>query len=163
MSFIGSSISQVFFQRASEAKSEDALALMVENTFRLLVIIGMFPILTLTIVGSDVFSVIFGEIWTEAGVYAQILSIWVFVWFISSPLSTLYIIMEKQQFGLKFNIVNFITRLGSVTKIILLPFWAITIAFCIIIDLFMAYKYPIFDVFHWFCKIARFFATEPKI
>jgi len=25
----------------------------------------------------------------------------------------------------------------------------------------MAYKYPISDVFHWFCKIARFFATEP--
>ena len=27
----------------------------------------------------------------------------------------------------------------------------------------MAYKYPISDVFHWFCKIARFFATEPYI
>jgi hypothetical protein len=26
----------------------------------------------------------------------------------------------------------------------------------------MAYKYPICDVFHWFCKIARFFVTEPK-
>ena len=26
----------------------------------------------------------------------------------------------------------------------------------------MAYKYPICDVFHWFCKLARFFATEPK-
>ena len=25
----------------------------------------------------------------------------------------------------------------------------------------MAYKYPICDVYHWFCKIARFFATEP--
>jgi hypothetical protein len=25
----------------------------------------------------------------------------------------------------------------------------------------MAYKYPICDVFHGFCKIARFFATEP--
>jgi len=47
-------------------------------------------------------------------------------------------------------------------KIILLPFEAITIAFCTIIDLFMTYKYPICDVFHWFCKIARFFATEPK-
>ena len=27
----------------------------------------------------------------------------------------------------------------------------------------MAYKYPICDVFHWFCKISRFFATEPEI
>jgi len=25
----------------------------------------------------------------------------------------------------------------------------------------MVYKYPICDVFHWFCKIAKFFATEP--
>jgi hypothetical protein len=27
----------------------------------------------------------------------------------------------------------------------------------------MIYKYPICDVFHWFCKIARFFATEPIV
>jgi hypothetical protein len=27
----------------------------------------------------------------------------------------------------------------------------------------MAYKYPICDVFHWFCKIARFCATEPAL
>jgi hypothetical protein len=25
----------------------------------------------------------------------------------------------------------------------------------------MAYKYPICDVFHWFYKTSRFFATEP--
>jgi hypothetical protein len=25
----------------------------------------------------------------------------------------------------------------------------------------MAYKYPICDIFHWFCKMTRFFATEP--
>ena len=35
------------------------------------------------------------------------------------------------------------------------------VAFCIIFDLFIAYRYPICDVFHCFCKIARFFATEP--
>ena len=50
---------------------------------------------------------------------------------------------------------------GSVAKIILLPFWAITIAFCIIIDLFVAHNFPICDSYHWFCKIARFLATEP--
>jgi O-antigen/teichoic acid export membrane protein len=83
--------------------------------FRLLVLIGLFPILTVTIVGGDLFSVIFGQEWTEAGVYAQILSIWAFVWFISSPLSTIYVVMEKQQFGLQYNIVNFSTRLLSLT------------------------------------------------
>jgi hypothetical protein len=50
-----------------------------------------------------------------------------------------------------------------VAKIILLPLYAINIAFFIIIDMFMAYKFPICDVFHLFCKIARFYATEPKL
>ncbi len=56
MSFIGRSISQVFFQRASRALSEGTLPSLVENVFKTLVIIGMFPILILTIVGSDVFN-----------------------------------------------------------------------------------------------------------
>jgi O-antigen/teichoic acid export membrane protein len=113
MSFIGNSISQVFFQRATEAKFEGTLAPLVENIFKLLVIIGMFPILTLTIVGSDVFSVIFGETWIEAGVYAQILSIWTFVWFISSPLSSLWVVLEKQEFGFKITSINLVTRILS--------------------------------------------------
>lgn len=113
MSFIGSSISQVFFQRASEARYEGTLASTVENVFRLLIVVGMFPILTMTIVGSDIFSVIFGDTWAEAGVYAQILSIWVFIWFISSPLSTLWIVLEKQEFGFRITFINLITRLLS--------------------------------------------------
>lgn len=115
MSFIGGSISQVFFQRASRALSEGTLPSLVENVFRMLVIIGMFPILILTIVGSDVFTVIFGKAWAEAGVYAQILSIWVFIWFISSPLTTIYVVVEKTHFGFHYNLFNLTTRLLSLT------------------------------------------------
>ena len=115
MSFIGSSISQVFFQRASRALSEGTLPSLVENVFRMLVIIGMFPILILTIVGSDVFTVIFGKAWAEAGVYSQILSLWAFIWFISSPLTTIYVIVEKHHFGFHYNFFNLITRLLSLT------------------------------------------------
>ena len=113
MSFIGGSISQVFFQRASRALSEGTLPSLVENVFRMLVIIGMFPILILTIIGSDVFTVVFGKAWAEAGVYAQILSLWAFIWFISSPLSTIYVVVEKQHFGFQYNFFNLITRLLS--------------------------------------------------
>ncbi len=113
MNFVGKSLSQVFFQRASIANLEDNLNSLAENVFRILVMIGMFPILTVTIVGSDIFSVVFGQAWAEAGVYAQILSIWAFFWFISSPLSSIYVVLEKQQFGLKFNVFNFATRISS--------------------------------------------------
>lgn len=113
MSLIGGSIAQVFFQRASEARRDGMLNKLVENVFKVLVLIGLFPLLILTFIGGDIFLVIFGDQWLEAGIYAQILGIWTFIWFISSPLSTLYIVLEKQDFGLKYNIANLITRLLS--------------------------------------------------
>ncbi|MBK8985790.1 MAG: oligosaccharide flippase family protein [Chloroflexi bacterium] len=113
MSFIGSAIGQVFFQRASEAHLRGELAAVVENTFQRLVMIGLFPMLMLTFIGHDLFAVIFGATWAEAGVYTQILSIWAFLWFVSSPLSTIFNTLEKQEFLLKFNMVNFATRFAA--------------------------------------------------
>jgi len=113
MSLMGGSIAQVFFQRASEARSDGTLPLLVENVFRLLVMIGIFPILAVTIIGPELFAVIFGDIWAEAGLYAQILSIWAFMWFISSPLSTIWIVLEKQAFGIRVTTLNLVTRIIS--------------------------------------------------
>jgi len=113
VSFIGGAIAQVFFQRAAEAKREGTLDILVENVFRVLIIVGLFPILILTLIGRDLFSVVFGAIWQEAGIFAQILGLWIIFWYISSPLSTIYIVLEKQDFGFKFNVANLITRLLS--------------------------------------------------
>jgi len=113
MNFIGSAIAQVFYQRAAEAKQDGTLPILVKNVFKVLINIGLFPFLVLTLVGMDIFSVVFSPVWAEAGAYTQILSIWALVCFISSPLSTLYVVLEKQEFGLKYNIANFFTRLGS--------------------------------------------------
>jgi len=113
MSFIGSSISQVFFQRASRASSRGTLSALVENVFKMLVIIGMFPILVLTIVGSDVFTVVFGRAWAEAGVYTQILGFWAFIWFISSPLTGIYLVVGEYDFGFRYNFFNLATRFLS--------------------------------------------------
>lgn len=114
MSFVGSAISQVFFQRAAEAKVAGNLSPLVEDIFRVFVALGLFPLLLLTLIGKEFFIVIFGASWAESGVYAQILSIWTFVWFISSPMSTIYYVVEKQEFALKFNFVNFITRILAI-------------------------------------------------
>jgi len=115
MNFIGGSISQVFFQRASEARLEGTLDQLVEKVLKLFIIIGMFPMLLLMLVGEDLFVFVFGGVWAEAGTFTQILSIWAFIWFLSSPLHSLYNILEKQDFGLKFNIANFGTRLAALT------------------------------------------------
>ena len=113
MNLIGASIAQAFFSRASEAKNNGNLQQLVESTFRQLVSLSLFPLLLLTIIAPELFIVFFGKNWAEAGVYTQILSIWMFFWFISSPLSNLYFILEKQEFILNLNIAIFITRVLS--------------------------------------------------
>ena len=89
MSLMGTSIAQNFFQKAAESKDQGTLSQIVEKVFSVLVIIGLYPIFLLTLVGANVFIVIFGPEWGQAGLYLQILSIWAFVWFVSSRGSSL--------------------------------------------------------------------------
>ena len=112
-SLIGSAISQVFFQRGAEAKFNGSLPEVVEMTFLRLVVIGALPTVLLSMTGEDIFIVIFGATWVEAGVYAQILAIWIFFVFVTSPLSTVFSIFEKQGSFLIFNILLFCTRAAA--------------------------------------------------
>ena len=68
------------------------------------------PLLIVAIIGPDMFRVILGQAWTEAGTYSAILSPWLFLVFIYGPLSSLYIILERQGFLLLTNIALFVAR-----------------------------------------------------
>jgi len=114
MRLIGDAVAQVFFQKASEAHYRTGnLSKVVAEVFKRLVSLGIFPILLLTLIGEDLFVVVFGQRWAEAGVYMQILGLWIFFQFISSPISTLFAVFEKQHYGLLFNTLLFVTRAAS--------------------------------------------------
>jgi O-antigen/teichoic acid export membrane protein len=111
ISLIGNAISQVFFQRATEAKREGNLGIIVEETFAQLITFGLYPMLILTIIGRELFIVVFGNNWAEAGTYSQILSIWTFFVLISVPMGTLFSVLEKQELGFYFNLALTISRI----------------------------------------------------
>ncbi len=97
MALIGIAIGQVFYQRASAARNDSAaLAQVVLSTFDKLVTIMLIPALLLTLVGRELFMTLLGPQWAEAGLYAQILGLWTLVWFIASPLMTLFSALEYQ-------------------------------------------------------------------
>lgn len=126
MGVLGHAVAQVYFQKASEAKREGNLAQVTKTTFRWLVILGLFPVFALMIVGPELFSVIFGQEWRDAGAYASILSPWLFFSFVSSPLSTIFSVLEKQKELFFFNAILLFSRLtalllGGMTGN---PFWA---------------------------------------
>ncbi len=113
MNLIGLNVAKVFSQRAAEAKNRGFLASSVETTFRYLLNLSMFPCLVLALTGRDIFIAAFGQRWAEAGVYTQILSVWVCFWFISSPLSAVLSVLEEQAFDLRFNVLILSSRFLS--------------------------------------------------
>lgn len=114
MTVIGNAISQVFFQHASEKwANQEALDQVVSKVFDRLVAISLLPVVLLATMGKELFSVILGAQWAEAGIYAQILAPWIFFLFISSPLSTLFSVLERQETALILHLAILATRFLS--------------------------------------------------
>jgi O-antigen/teichoic acid export membrane protein len=114
LGIVTSALSQVFYQKTcDEKKVKGNNGELVEKLMDNLIFIGLFPIIVLAIIGEEVFTVIFGGRWFEAGRYMQILAPWVFFWFISSPLSTLFSVYERQGSALSVHSLIFITRILS--------------------------------------------------
>lgn len=123
--FIGNSLAQVFYQRAAKAHYEGNLVYVVKDTIHRLIVFGLFPMLVITFAGREIFILVFGSRWADAGVYSQILSIWSFFVLISAPISTLINVLEKNEFFFVFNIIlissRFITLIiGGMTQNIIL-------------------------------------------
>lgn len=115
MSFVGSAISQVFFQRVAEADciTEGNFRMVVEEVIAKLIIIGLCPLIILFTIGEEIFSLVFGPNWATAGTYAQILSILIFFRFIYSPISTLFTVKRKLKAFLFFNILLMSSNVSS--------------------------------------------------
>jgi O-antigen/teichoic acid export membrane protein len=104
---IGSSIGQVYLQQASEEKiitGKVDKAFM--STLKKLILLSMLFFLPLFFVVEDLFAVMFGESWREAGIYAKILIPYFAVNFIVSALSVTDSVMEKQYYYAAFNVVT---------------------------------------------------------
>ena len=113
MGIVGSAIGQVFFQKVSEVKNgngEGDMKVIVGEVYKKLISIGIFPMILLMLLGEQIFTFAFGESWYISGIYVKILVPWIFLVFLSSPISTLYNIFEKQKVWLIFSIILLVSR-----------------------------------------------------
>ena len=115
LALIGEAIGEVFFQRAAEAKniSHEKLRETVEFTLKPLIFLSLFPTLVVVLIGPDLFGVVFGIQWQEAGNYARYLSLWIFVTFLAAPINYLFNIFQKQKFNLMLNVLQIILRVAA--------------------------------------------------
>lgn len=107
MNLIGSSISQVFYQEASDLEKDNKplLPLMRKTALQSFVLIS--PVFVLILLfGPLLFGFVFGETWTDSGRYAQYLCPWICLDFIRAPLSQIPLIINKQKEMLTFTLVS---------------------------------------------------------
>jgi len=142
VALIGNSIGQVLFQRGAKSFYEGKFTATVEETFKRLVIFGVFPMLAMMIIGEELFTVAFGSEWAQAGVYSQILSLWTLMIFLAYPLINIPNILGKNEASIILNTFRVVAAVGSlviggITGNIYLGLWLFTITGSITLGAFV--------------------------
>ena len=109
--FIGSAISQAYFKTLDDLRRKNRAQDFVENLASNLLVVSLYPFLGLCIMGEVFFSFVFGENWSEAGYFAQILSMGAWLTFVSGALAPTFSVYQKQSLQLRFQILNFVLRM----------------------------------------------------
>ena len=112
---ISTAVGQVFFQRSAAEKAavDGNVRSLFEGVVTRLAAIGLLPMLLVVLIGPELFKVVLGQKWFDAGVYASILAVWLSFMFVCSPLTVLYNVFERQGLYLIFNILLSVCRVAG--------------------------------------------------
>jgi len=109
MVLVAGALGDVFRQEASHAYANTGNCRAVyQRTFQRLLVIALLPFTLFFFSAPFIFAFVFGEQWRAAGVYAQILTPMFFLQFVTSPLSSMYMIAEKQKMDLLWQLGLFL-------------------------------------------------------
>lgn len=117
---ISSSVQQVFSRSITEQynNNEDIHAFTV-SVFKQLATFAIIPFAILLIFAPELFGFIFGDEWREAGVYSQILTPFLFLVFIVSPLTYVPLLLNKQRKAFVIDLIYLVLRAIALS----LGFW----------------------------------------
>ena len=153
MSLFGTSVTKVYFQKATDTfnhEPEQLLNVYKKTVYRLAGI-GLVPFLSIFLFSPFFMDLIFGNEWQFSGVIMQILAIGMFMQFITSPVSTTFTIMNKQEIALYLTIISLAVRLGSMYYFrsdIESVFWSLTLttALFYLVYNFFIYRIILFEI-----------------
>lgn len=109
---IGNTFKDVFFQRASALNNDQKdLEGFYSKSIVVMTLIFIPFSLIFFLKGPELFSIIFGDEWIEAGEISRWISLWVLFIMMSRPAVALMQIFEKQKLNLKIEFFSSITKL----------------------------------------------------
>jgi lipopolysaccharide exporter len=115
LTVIGSAVGQIYYREISilyqkHERIDTLTNKILKNSF----IIAFIPMTILIAFGDIIFVWIFGESWEESGTFARYLTPWFLMVFVTSPLSNILIVLNKQKENLKINTIMMLSRVLSI-------------------------------------------------
>jgi teichuronic acid exporter len=120
LAVIGVSIGQVFFNRCNEMINEGKpIISLLNKTILSLVAMSIIPFTVIFFFGKPLFSFVFSEQWEMSGYYSEIMAVWLFFNFLSSPTSSIPLILHRQK---EYFIMGLISTVLQLIGFGVLPF-----------------------------------------
>lgn len=114
LSIITNSLQQVFYKEIVDKNNDEVeLHFYILKVYKKLAIFGVIPHLILFFSAPAFFVFFFGEEWRVSGHYTQYLIPWLFLVFLNSPVSSIYIVKGKQKEYFVYEIFLIIARASS--------------------------------------------------
>ena len=114
MDLIGGAVAQVYLSRAPEELRNRNLGKFTNEVLAGLLKVGVGPILFAAFVAPPVFSFVFGEQWIRAGEIVVWMTPWLIFQFLSSPISMVMHIRNRQRTMLAVTIIGLLLRLAAI-------------------------------------------------
>lgn len=108
---VGGAVSQVFISSAAGAYRDGTLGPLVKNFHEKMAHIGMPIMLLLMVLGPKMFTIVFGQEWTQAGQFASWMAPGIYLGFVTSPISSVTAVMDLQKQGLIFHFLLLLARI----------------------------------------------------
>lgn len=110
LNLLGHSISNVYYAECAKLSREnpERIQYLSDKLIKVLFFAGIFPFIVLVIWAPNLFEIVYGQNWIEAGYYARILTIASFARFVFKPVSNIFDVFERQKFAFILNIVRVI-------------------------------------------------------
>lgn len=101
VALIAGSVAQLFYQHLARTRHGD-MSKLVSATVRRLALLAVLPFGAIYVIAPWLFLFAFGDQWDQAGDFARALSPWLFMQVITSPISTIFVVADKQHWQLMF-------------------------------------------------------------
>ncbi len=112
LGIISNAIAQIFYPHLSDKRDNpEALRQFFDDTASLLFVVALAGFGFVLVAGDSVFALVFGSNWLTAGVYARMLAPYFLMAFLTSLISTVALVYNRQQEVLWYGIATVVLRI----------------------------------------------------